>query len=333
MDNRLTKRRLSDLFAYDWIITLVAIAATIVVWELIYTVSAVRISVGQDFKYYYDEDLYVYETDGSFYNVLGYVPNENGKTFSYDVLSVGAENLMSSYNVLSVRLSVQEGDAIFTSSKEKEDGSVRAKTIADSFSVYDFNKLYKDAEDYLKPLLNEGETDVFDFSLYDTAKIDALFNKRMKSDNRYRTEEQKIEGRLLERGRIEKLVKELKDFKYLLEIGEEKGLFFRYTKYEQSAIAAADTRDEETMNALLQREINNGRENAIYGINLSALTYAAGAQGKKDASEFFKLNDNATAENVVLMLFDFLEDQKDLQFETISFLNTVVRTFSDFLDA
>ena len=55
MDNKLTKKRLSDFLAYEWILTIIIAVAAIVVWELVYTMSAVRLTVGQAFKYYYDE--------------------------------------------------------------------------------------------------------------------------------------------------------------------------------------------------------------------------------------------------------------------------------------
>ncbi|MBR0190377.1 MAG: hypothetical protein IJQ23_08355, partial [Clostridia bacterium] len=128
MDNKLTKRRLSDFLAYEWILMIIVAVAAILVLELAYTMAATRLSTGQQFKYYLDEDIYSFDaSDKSIYDLLGVETGKNGKTFSYDVLSVETENLTSSYNVLSVRLSVQEGDAIFTTSVEKEGEAVRVK--------------------------------------------------------------------------------------------------------------------------------------------------------------------------------------------------------------
>ena len=328
MDNKITKRRLSDFLAYEWILTLIVAAAVIVAMELIYTVSAVRLSVGQNFKFYYDQNLYTYENPAAnLYDLLDVKLGENGKTFSYDVLQVDSETLMSSYNVLTTRLSVQEGDVIFTSLNEEEDGTRRAKTIVDGdgYYVYRMDKLLSDAEEYLANFLKDGETDVYDVENYDEAKIRALFDTRMKGDNRFRTEETKAQGRQDEIARINKLVNEVKDFKRLMDTGEEKGLFFRYTKYEQAA-ETDGTRDERYITAY-EREKTEGRENAVYGFNISALT-----GGGKDTSAYFKIAGNTDAKDVVLMAFDFLTYQPDLQFETISFINTIVREFSNFLD-
>ena len=83
MDNKLTKKRLSDFLSYEWIIILVAIIAAIFVLELIYTVSATRITTGQKFTFYLDQDIYTYESsDKDIFDLLGVNTGENGKTFS-----------------------------------------------------------------------------------------------------------------------------------------------------------------------------------------------------------------------------------------------------------
>ncbi len=326
MDNRLTKRRLSDFLAYEWILMIVVAVAAIIVLELAYTMAATRLSTGQQFKYYLDETLYSFDaSDKSVYDLLGVETGKNGKTFSYDVLSVETEKLTSSYNVLTVRLSVQEGDAIFTSSVENEGETVRIKSIADEFPVYDLEDLLVRAENYLKPFTVNGE--VYNENDYDETKIRDYFDARMKGDKRFRTEAEKEEGRKNEVGRIMKLAGEVKDFKTLLSVDEEKGLFYRYTKYEQMS---AQNPDDENYKAAYERE-KAERENRIYGINMGALTYATDRTDKKPVSEYLKIANTDSAQNVVLVLFDFGKYQPDLQFECISFLNTLVREFSDIL--
>lgn len=321
MDNRLTRRRLSDFLAYEWILMIVVAAAAIIVLELAYTVGATRLSTGQQFKYYLDQDIYTFEaSDKNIYDLLEADTGKNGKTFSYDVLSVETENLTSSYNVLSVRLSVQEGDAIFTSSVENEGETVRAKSIMDEFPVYDLEDLLARAEKYLKPFTVNG--DAYNRDDYDENRIRAYFDVRMKGDKRFRTEAEKEEGRQNEIGRIMKLADEVKDFRTLLSVGEGKGLFYRYTKYEQSY---NENPDDENYKAAYERE-KAERENRIYGINMGALT-----GGNKTVSEYLKISGTGSAQNVVLALFDFGEYQPDLQFESISFVNTLVREFSDIL--
>ena len=290
--------------------------------ELVYTIAATRLSIGQQFKYYLDETIYTANADKSVYDLLDFSAGENGKTFSYDVLSVETENLTSSYNVLSVRLSVQEGDAIFTSSVEEEGSPVRARTIIDDTSVYDMFGLLESAKTYLGNFTVSGGS-IFNENDYDENKIRGYFDERMKGDKRFRTEEEKEEGRKNEIARIKKLAKDTGDFEYLLSIGEEKGLFYRYTRFEQ---IANNNPDNENYANAYQRERDSGRENLVYGFNMSALT-----GGKKNVSEYLKLQGKENAEGVVLLLFDFASFQPDLQYESISFFTTLAREFSDFL--
>lgn len=313
MDNKLTKKRLSDFFAYEWILTIIIAVVAIFAMELIYTVSAARLSVGQQFKYYLDEDLSSFDTY-SVYGLLDLNYGENGKTFSFDVLSVEEESLLSSYNVLSVRLSVQEGDAIFTSSVEKEDETVRAKKTVDEFPVYDMQSLLNAAKDYLAQFKDGTES-------LDEDAICAYFDTRMKGDNRFRTETEKEEGRENEIGRIIKLANDVEDFEKLLSSDRE-NLFYRYVKYEQ---ASKGDENDATYGAAYAKEKEKGK--LIYGINMAALT-----GGKKNVSDYLKIAETNSAENVVLLLFDFSSYQYDLQFESISFVNTLVREFSDILD-
>lgn len=328
MDNRLTKRRLSDFLSYEWIMIIVVIIAAIILWELVYTMTAVKLTSGQQFKYYYDQNMSSLN-DSEFYSII---TDNDDPTFSYDVLSIGSEALSSEYNVLNVRLSVYEGDVIFTDSVEEENGASRAKSIIDSERVYVMGDLLTDGVNYLAKFLKDEFKDVsdvksavFDYGNLDENKIRANFLERMKKDNRFRSDAQKEEGFSLECERIKKVCAELEKFDYLMSVGEEKGLFYRYTKYSQSFKESQDNAD---LQAALDNEISEGRENAVYGINLEKLT-----GGKRSVAEYFRRADKTDAVGAVLLAFDFYDvaDAKltDLQFETVSFINKIVDEFSD----
>lgn len=331
MDNRLTKKRLSDFLSYEWIMIIAVIVAAIFVWELVYSVAAVRLTSGQQFKYYYDETMYS-GGDSEFY---GMITDGENPVFSYDVLNVSSEALTSEYNVLSVRLSVYEGDVIFTDTIENEEtGASRAKSIVDSVSVYTLDALLDDGVNYLSSFLKDefAEADnkkdlVFDYGNLDEEKIRANFLSRMKKDNRFRSEEQKAEGFELEKGRIKKVGEELEKFSYLLSVGDEKGLFFRYTKFSQIVAEAGEAGNKEYEDAV-QKEKDEGRENARYGLNIGKLTGS-----ERSVSEYFRRTDRESAEGAALLAFDFydVKDAKlyDLQFETVSFINKIVDEFSD----
>ena len=196
MDNKLTKKRLSDFLAYEWILTLIVAVAAIVLWELVYTVSAVRLTTGQSFKYYFDENVSSLG-DGAFYTML------SDDVFSYDVKELSSEQLTSKYNVLSTRLSVYEGDVIFTDTVENESQPVRAKTLADSYG-YNYERLLSDAEEYVSQFYTGGKLD--------DGKIQAHFNERARKrvyKNALKSGEISVADEIR---RIEKLEKEIADF-------------------------------------------------------------------------------------------------------------------------
>lgn len=325
MDNKVTKSRLSNFLSYEWIVMIALVVAAIFVWEFVYTVSAVRLSVGQQFKYYYDQNISTTGMD-DFYDLI-----TNKNTFSYDVLKFDREGLTAENNVLSIRLSIQEGDAIFTDnvvrydSEEDKVGTVRSAEVVDAFSMYDLSELLKDAESYLSQFLLDGQTEL-KYENMDKAKIESHFLTRMKKDNRYRKEADKKTGVEQECQRIEKLCKEVADFKTVLSYNDD-ALFYRYTKYTQSKNRATKEKDKADYEYLLNREIEQGRENAIYGINIGALPVG----DKTQPSKYVKVVGATDASNVVLMVFNFRNEQPELQFETISFINTMIRECSTIL--
>ncbi len=330
MDNRLTKKRLSEFLQYEWIFILVIAIVGIIVWEFVYTVSAVRLTTGQYFKIYYDQSV-----SGTSSGQLNSLMDEKD-AFSYDVLKVDYEELTGNMEILSARLSVQEGDVIFTDVKAPAEDAktkvVSANTLIDSFPVYDLGHMLEDAENYLAKFLKDGVTAdgaQLEFENLSSEKIENHFLTRMKKDNRFRSEEQKRVGVEQEKGRIEKLCKEVKDFKIVL--SQDDSWFYKYTKYEQASINTTGVNKDEYQYAY-QKEIDEGRENTRYGIRLSALK-----GGKRSVAEYFKLKNATDATDVVVLFFDFfeggkkIESQPDLQFECISFFNTIVRECSDIL--
>ena len=352
MDNRITKKRLSDFLAYEWIVMIIIAVISIVVWEFAYTVGSVRLTVGQQFKFYYDQAISSTNMD-KLYSLMWDKNDE--RVFSYDVLSFDSESLTSDYNVLSVRLSVQEGDVIVTDCKQPaddaEDKSIRAKTIIDSMYGYSFNQMLKDAKIYLRDnyLKDELKTttdytanpdaDLDAATLYenlDESKIEARFRLRMRKDNRFRSESQKLDGIKDEKVRLENLCKEVKDFEKLLNLESTRSdLFFKYTKYEQTMNSAERQEDKEDYQKLVERETAAGRANNIYGLKVENLNKDANGtpyENKSNPTDYFKCMGTDNAKDVVILAFDFWKYQYDLQFETISFINAIVRDCSTILD-
>ncbi len=326
MDNKITKKRLGNLLSYDWIAILATLFVCVILWELIYAFSSVKLTVGQGFYYYYDYGVNKSSDDAFKLHLQD--------TFSYDVLEWMGEGMPTEaidQDVLDVRYAVDEVDVVFTNSLETKDeetgyGRSRAKKILDTYPVYDFNTLYADATDYLKQFLtDENSGNVLDYNDYSESKIKAYFHSRQKGDNRYRwkkiAEQDEID-------RIKRLCKEVKDFKTILDYGnnaeKEDSIFYYYHKYEFS-LAIATAEDQK----LVFKELYDleGGDKA-FGIRLDKLPSSTEKSSTKD---YFRLDGAMDSQSVVLTVFDMKEKQPDLQFETISFVNTVVRNFSTLL--
>lgn len=325
MDNKITKNRLSNFLSYEWILILIIIFVGIIFFDGIYTIFGVRTTTGQYFKVYYDQNFSL-----SYDSSLKLVEMINRrKTFSYDVLEKDYEILTGDADVLNIRLSVQEGDIIITDYSEPAEDAAepvkRAEYIVDTQTMYTMNGLLADAKNYLKGFLKDG-ADVNDLSYenLDTQKIDVAFLERMKKDNRYRTDEQKESGKIEERGRIEKLCADVKDFEHFLTNAPEE-CFYKYTRF--SCLKELREGDlKKTYEEAYQKEIAEGRQNAIYGIDLGALKPS---EGETSADQYFKLNGAESAKTSVIMAFDFLKYQPELQFECVSFICSVLRECSD----
>jgi hypothetical protein len=320
---------------------IVVLVVIIFINQFVYGFFTAEPTIGQSFKYLYDADV----SSTSDQDFASFIIEE--MPFSYDVIEFGGEPLTDERDVLAMRIAIQDGDIFITSGKRDSDGVSLLEQRIDNqgMRLYNFNKLLFDAKTYLKgflkdEFLTESEESkdllVKDSKNLDEQKIHAHFLARKKKDNFYRKEEKKNEGKVLEVGRINQLVKEVNDFEYLLE--EKPEIFYRYTRYSHSLKFVAEDKKAHYQ-TLVDREIADEKkcgENAPFGILAEKLT-----GGKEDPSKYFKLKGQEkegeeetiyTAKDVVITAFDFLEYQSDLQFETISFMNSIVRKCSNFLD-
>ena len=354
MDNRITKNRLSDFLSYEWILIILFAFISIMAWELFYTMASVKLTTGQQFKFFFDQSL-----SGNSTAVMRFLDDDD--VLSYDVQKVSVERLLSSYNVLSTRLDIQDGDVIFTNCKdplknapnpdEVENTNIRLKEIVDAYCVYSFEELNLDAQEYLKRYIkdeNLSNNDLFDkvkTGVLDESKIEKTFRSRMKKDNRFRTQAQIKEGVKMEKERIERLYEETVLFGKLLELeSTHEGLFYRYTKYAQRRDTQELVENKERLQEIIDGEVArleglglSGVDNAdgdtefIYALNLGKLP-ATTVEGKVSPSSVCRLNTSDTADDVCLAVFNFRSYQPHLQFETISFINSIVRNTSDILD-
>lgn len=311
MDNRITKKRLYDFLSYEWIAALVAIVAVIFLFELIFTTAGVRLMKGQSFHYYFDETVYS-ESDSGFYDTL-----ISAKTFSFDVKEVGAEILLAESNVLYARVANDEACAIFTDSGGEY---VRAKMMIDSYSMFTLGDesdtdglLYKSIE-YLKQFTKKGG-DPLNYDDMDQSLIASNFELRTTA-RIYRND---LNAGLIsvedEYARIKKLCEDVAYFKKVIEYDAQRtdgvSIFYSYKLGEQIVDAGG-----EKPGGYDERVAKN------YGINMSALGVTA--------KDVFKVKEGEG--DVILLAFNRQKVAPDLCYETVSFLDTVIKKYADFAD-
>ena len=334
MDNRITKKRLSHFLSYEWIAIVAVIIVCVVLVEFFYSVAGVKLTTGQHFKVFYDQNIDYNNSD----RLLNHLKDKN--TFSFGVYQADSEEGKKEFNVIGYRVTASEGDIIITddflSTAEGASKYVRAKTLIDDISVYILDELLLDAKEYLKSFLTDENGDIYNTQDYSLEKIESNFRKRVKGDNFYRSEKAIVEGAKKEKQRIFRLIDEIKDFEVVLSLPSD--YFFSYTKYEQ----AYNLTDGES-NAALKENLERGFKaqsaqnrqkygtpTARYGLRLDKLT--SSVQGKLNNTEFFKMYDQSKADHTVALALNFKAAQPDLQYEEIFFLNQLVRSFSDILD-
>ncbi len=333
MDNKLTKKRLHDLLSYDWIFMIIMCVVCIIFWEIVYDFGAVKLTAGQNFRYYFDYNI---SPAGNTQLRQELIEKE---TFSYDVLKLGSEAISQDYNVLRDRLSIQEGDVIFTdivgiekyndslAKGETPKDSVRAFSIIDTvdYRIGSIDVMLENAKKYL---INNAFIDGFDaqsvFNSYDRANIDdakveKLFLNRNGKDNRFRTEANKKLGIEYEIKRIEKLYENVVFMTEFIDNPDNSDAIIRYTKFSQGyELSGKDP--NVNYKKRMDTEISQGRENDVYGINLGKL------KGGKHITTFMQYKFGEELTDIVVLAFEFTAYQPHLQYESLSFICTMIKT-------
>ena len=197
MDAKITRKRLGEMLAYDWIKILAVIAAVVCAWLLIFQVSGVRLSAGQSFHiHYYGRSLSAIDAQ----KLSAALKDEY---LSYDVLKVDMSNIPANSDaneMLVAKNGIREGDLLVV---ENVDSGTQENPALDSlfckmidgFRMMAMEDLVASAEQYLAKFYDA------DGQMLDTV-VEDHFRTRMKKDNRFRKEKQIILGVVQEKIRI-----------------------------------------------------------------------------------------------------------------------------------
>lgn len=116
MDAKITKKRLNLFLSYEWIKVVALIVGVIVLWSLIFTTTATRITPAQQFTIF---NYMGTNATMRFGEIDGDLKRKN--VFSYDVLSVTPTDVNAAgkegATLMQTRLMTNEGDALFVGGK------------------------------------------------------------------------------------------------------------------------------------------------------------------------------------------------------------------------
>ena len=323
MDARITKKRLGLMLSYDWFKIVLAAAALIVAWVLIFTSTATHLTAAQEFTVL----NYTGTTAGSGFS------NLKNKTdwFSYDIQKVIATDASAAGNdaetIMQTRFATHDGDAVvvadttegMTSVVEYEDEHGQKQTVTPThlqtyLMRYVAYSARLDGEDgylariesylgqyYALPLTSGAQPD--------EQKIEKDFRARIKklNDKRYKNETQIKAGVKDEIQRIEMIFQSLFDFYSYLDAGYIALEETTYYQFDKTGKAEPVT--------------------GVYSVNLAKDVNRAELR----QFAFYTLSeqdDAPTSENLNIVLLNVAETKYAYgNFESLIFINKLVETY------
>ncbi|MDY6367228.1 MAG: hypothetical protein SPL13_01760 [Clostridia bacterium] len=323
MDNRITKKRLSNFLAYEWIAIIIVAVVAVILMELFFTFASVRLTKGQRFTYFYDEFVSG-DSDNDFYTVI-----DEEDSFSFDIREVVGEKLSKEASTLVTRVTTGEANVIFTDTVKRTNSTgqtSRVNRIIDQFDGFTFGDETDDksavraVSEYLSRFLADDKQDKspLDYGNLSEQKIAANFNERATA-RIYRND---LKAGIVsvndEYERIRKLCEDTVYFKKIIEynqtLADDAKIFYSYKRYSETVENGGNKPsgyDEDT--------------ERYYGLNLSRI-------GPK-AKNVFYLTDSEETGDVIAVLFNLGDVYGDLKFEFISFIDAIIKNYSNFADA
>jgi hypothetical protein len=319
MDAKITKKRLTQLLSYDWLKIVGAMAGGILIWTLVFTTTATRIMPSQNFGIY----NYLGSTATFKFNEYSNLVN----SFSYEVIETTTGDATTggdeyTFQIMEARLVTAEVDVVFTPDTEggaiqyqtEVGGEVKTSTCLEDFLYRYSNYAYRlDGDDgYLAQMeryLNGYYGGDYVNGAMDKAKIESDFRAYVKEskDKRYKKEQQIKVAVEKEFERIEGYRKALIDFNSYLTEGyislTEKTLYYN----NESGIV---------------------QKTGCYSINICPDERMD--ELKKDV--YYRVTDEeseqtkTTALNMNLILINDGETREGYQFESLTFVNHLVKT-------
>jgi hypothetical protein len=327
MDNKITKKRLSEFIQYEWIKILALALCVCLVWRLVFiSIGAVgnRLTIGQQFNIYYSSDI-----DGNCLTSAQADFGLNSGVLSYEVQEFSVSQLDSSYTStqLTAWLSEGFGDLMICSNKTTENKKVSFfEDLIDNYGANtDFDTLYQDAYAYAETfMIDKTASDPLSLENIDDNKVKSAFTKRLSDDNRFKTAEQKVAGEKKEKARIEKHFYNVKALKKIL----AQDIFVEYVKYSATYLNG-NQQIKDRLKDEYEAELNKDNPAKKYAIDFSKIPQT---EGKSSISKYGVLYGETEKNSAVLTVFDSKKFQPDLQYETLSVIVEIIKNTTNILE-
>lgn len=337
MDAKITKKRLEHLLSYDWIKILIAAVAAVMIWMLVFTMTATRITTTERFivnnylGVHYGEKVKIY--DGYSYGVL--------EAEVVDNLRVGDNTFR---DLFTANLELSEGDVLMVadapkSREAKKDEQGNELKDAEGNVVYEYDETYLDTllrvysgymtrlddsekgkgyftqmQEYLAKFYSVESEEVkvfggvsltkatFDKDSLDEGAVEAAFRARIakNKDKRFKKEAQIVEGIAMDKARIRSYVEAYETFFLYLERG-----------YVELTTVSLQLTEEYTLTG-------------AYGINLCP-SASSTMKNLKDHIYYEDLDGVITADNLNALFMTFDDLDKDFQYENLLYLNALIK--------
>ena len=326
MDAKITKERLNRMLSYDWLKIVGFCVVAIIVWTLVFTMSATRITASQQFTVInYSGNVSTINTKMS--NSLADAYNKD--VFSYEVIEVnevdigGNEEYAST--LMETRMTTAEGDVIFVPDITAEDYGYKfnGETVYDSYvqrlvRLYGYNLMNFDLENengFFKSMehyLNRYFGGDYENGELDEAAVRVDFLARIKDnkDKRFKKEAQVQQGLVDEMARIEKYRDALKEFYGYLESG--------IVQLEKTTVLDYENGGKVLREGVYSINICPDRSKMPSLVDIAA--YLQEVEGEDGQTQ-----NVLCADNMHVAFCNFEEVEKGFEYESLLYLNHVIR--------
>ena len=336
MDAKITKKRLGQMLSYDWLKIIGFVVGAIIIWSLIFTMTATRITPAQQFTVM----NYKGSTLTAAFNQRYYGLGRQG-VFSHEVIELttvdsttGGDEMVNT--MLDTRLQTDEGDVLFAAHAKNPDASYTVEgseekqyytyleTFLRGYYIYalsledtldsEGNVAQKGLITRMTEYVNGYYGGDYQTGELDKTKVEKDFKKRIKKndDKRFQSDEEIKKGVKKEYERIEKYRDGLIKFLGYKEEG--------YIAYQKNLVQITETytREITTLN-MCPNESTMGK--------LKEEIYYKDKRNANDPNDPEKMTDVDTALNMNLVFLSTPNMEKQFQYETILYVNALVERY------